>query len=224
MAKDKAKLSDFRVQERNVNKHRLRGLKALRDTIDEGGWVGAITTAANGETFAGSARLEVSYDRFGQEIEPITVHTTGDRPVIVIRDDIPTASDPKAVKLGVADNRISELNYDPDIELLIEINDEIIQLDDLYYEDELSALVASNEEQEDQEDQDEGTNDPNEVWQGMPEFNGSPLAEKSIQVHFESMDDYYKFAELVQQKLTDKTKFVWFPPRFDPLNEVYVAE
>jgi hypothetical protein len=140
MAKDKAKLSDFRVQERNVNKHRLRGLKALRDTIDEGGWVGAITTAANGETFAGSARLEVSYDRFGQEIEPITVHTTGDRPVIVIRDDIPTASDPKAVKLGVADNRISEINYDPDIELLIEINDEIIQLDDLYYEDELAAF------------------------------------------------------------------------------------
>jgi hypothetical protein len=145
------KLSDFRVQERNVNKHKPRGLKALRDTIDEGGWVGAITTAANGETFAGSARLEVSYDRFGQEIEPITVHTTGDRPVIVIRDDIPTASDPKAVKLGVADNRISEINYDPDIELLIEINDEIIQLDDLYYEDELAALVASNEEQGDNE-------------------------------------------------------------------------
>jgi hypothetical protein len=66
----------------------------------------------------------------------------------VIRDDIPTASDPKAVKLGVADNRISEINYDPDIELLIEINDEIIQLDDLYYEDELAALVANNEEQE----------------------------------------------------------------------------
>lgn len=151
MAKDKAKLSDFTVQQKNVNRHKTRGMKALRDTIDEGGWVGAITTAANGETFAGSARLEVSYDRFGHEIEPITVHTTGDRPVIVIRDDIPTASDPKAVKLGVADNRISEINYDPDIELLIEINDEIIQLDDLYYEDELAALVASNEDEQSEE-------------------------------------------------------------------------
>jgi hypothetical protein len=148
MAKSKAKLSDFTVQSKNVNRHKNRGMKALSDTIENSGWIGAITTAANGETFAGSARLEVSYDRFGQEIEPITVHTTGDRPVIVIRDDIPTASDPKAVKLGVADNRISELNYDPDIELLIEINDEIIQLDDLYYEDELAALVARDQEEE----------------------------------------------------------------------------
>lgn len=159
MAKGKAKLSDFTVQQKNVNKHKPRGLKMLRDTIDDGGWVGAITTAANGETFAGSARLEVSYDRFGREIEPITVHTTGDRPVIVIRDDIPTASDPKAVKLGVADNRISEINYDPDIELLIEINDEIIQLDDLYYEDELAALVERDqiEDEEYLENTDRGT-------------------------------------------------------------------
>ena len=152
MAKSKAKLSDFTVQKSNVNKHKNRGMKALSDTIESSGWIGAITTAANGETFAGSARLEVSYDRFGDEIEPITVHTTGDRPVIVIRDDIPTASDPKAVKLGVADNRISELNYDPDIELLIEINDEIIQLDDLYFEDELAALVASNESEQSEDE------------------------------------------------------------------------
>lgn len=151
MAKDKAKLSDFTVQQKNVNRHKNRGMKALSDTIENSGWIGAITCAKNGETFAGSARLEVSYDRFGDEIEPITVHTTGDRPVIVIRDDIPTASDPKAVKLGVADNRISEINYDPDIELLIEINDEIIQLDDLYYEDELAALVASNESEQSQQ-------------------------------------------------------------------------
>jgi hypothetical protein len=221
MAKSKAKLSDFTVQSKNVNRHKNRGMKALSDTIENSGWIGAITTAANGETFAGSARLEVSYDRFGQEIEPITVHTTGDRPVIVIRDDIPTASDPKAVKLGVADNRISELNYDPDIELLIEINDEIIQLDDLYYEDELAALVASNE---DEQNQGEGTNDPNEVWQGMPEFNGDAVANKSIHVHFESMDDYYQFSELINQKLTDKTRSIWFPPKPESISQVYVTE
>lgn len=211
------RLSDFKVQQKNVNRHKTRGMKALRDTIDEGGWVGAITTAANGETFAGSARLEVSYDRFGHEIEPITVHTTGDRPVIVIRDDIPTASDPKAVKLGVADNRISEINYDPDIELLIEINDEIIQLDDLYFEDELTALVEA-----DQSDS-EGTNDPNEVWQGMPEFNSTALNYKQLIINFETMDDYYKFAELVGQKLTDKTRSIWIPKRITE-HTVYVEK
>jgi hypothetical protein len=139
------KLSDFTTQKANVNRHRVRGMGALENIISKEGWIGAITTAANGETFAGSARLEVSLDRFGQEIEPITVHTTGDRPVIVIRDDIPTADDPRAIRLGVGDNRISELNYDPDIELLSAIADEI-DISDMYFDDELAKLAEQKQE------------------------------------------------------------------------------
>ena len=199
MAKSKAKLSDFTVQQKNVNRHKNRGMKALSDTIDNGGWIGAITTAANGETFAGSARLEVSYDRFGDEIEPITVHTTGDRPVIVIRDDIPTASDPKAVKLGVADNRISEINYDPDIELLIEINDEIIQLDDLYYEDELAALVESNEQEQSEEtliNTDRGSN-PKEDEEG---YLNSSVRQFVLTYTIEEHDLVLGFFELLMSR------------------------
>ncbi len=139
------KLSDFTTQKANVNRHKVRGMGALENIISKEGWIGAITTAANGETFAGSARLEVSLDRFGDEIEPITVHTTGDRPVIVIRDDIPTADDPRAIRLGVGDNRISELNYDPDIELLQETA-QIIDISDLYFEDELAKLAEQKQE------------------------------------------------------------------------------
>lgn len=139
------KLSDFTTQKANVNRHKVRGMGALENIISKEGWIGAITTAANGETFAGSARLEVSLDRFGDEIEPITVHTTGDRPVIVIRDDIPTADDPRAIRLGVGDNRISELNYDPDIELLSAIADEI-DISDMYFDDELAKLAEQKQE------------------------------------------------------------------------------
>lgn len=211
------KLSDFTLQKANVNRHKVRGMGMLDNVIATDGWQGAITVAANGETFAGSARLEVSYDRFGEDTEPITVHTTGDRPVIVIRDDIPTADDPRAIRLGIADNRISELNYDPDIELLAAIAEEV-DISDMYFEDELAALVARDQ------NEDEGTNDPVEVWQGMPEFNGDAIANKSIHVHFESMDDYYQFAELVNQKLTDKTRSIWFPPKPESIAQVYVAE
>jgi len=141
------KLSDFTTQKANVNRHKVRGMGMLDNVIAKDGWQGAITVAANGETFAGSARLEVSYDRFGEDTEPITVHTTGDRPVIVIRDDIPTADDPRAIRLGIADNRISELNYDPDIELLSAIAEEV-DISDMYFEDELAALVARDSEDE----------------------------------------------------------------------------
>jgi hypothetical protein len=120
MAKSKAKLSDFRTQERNLNKHRPRGMGMLDNVIAKDGWQGAITTAANGETFAGSARLEVAQERFGDESEPIVFDIDGTRPVILRRVDIPTADDPRAIRLGIADNRISEVNYDLDIDLLQE--------------------------------------------------------------------------------------------------------
>jgi hypothetical protein len=148
------KLSDFTTQKANVNRHKVRGMGALENIISKEGWIGAITTAANGETFAGSARLEVSLDRFGDEIEPITVHTTGDRPVIVIRDDIPTADDPRAIRLGVGDNRISELNYDPDIELLSAIAEEV-DISDMYFESELAALVDADRREENEEQKEE---------------------------------------------------------------------
>lgn len=130
------KLSDFRVQKRNLNKHRPRGMKMLADVIEKDGWQGGITVAANGETFAGSARLEVATNQFGEDAEPIMVHTNGDRPVVIVRDDIPDANHPKAVRLGIADNRISEINYDADYELLAEISDEI-DISDMYDDDEL---------------------------------------------------------------------------------------
>jgi hypothetical protein len=90
------------------------------------------------------------------------VHTTGDRPVIVIRDDIPTADDPRAIRLGVGDNRISELNYDPDIELLSAIADEV-DISDMYFPDELAALVDA-----DQSEDEEDNVDDKELRLGIP--------------------------------------------------------
>ena len=138
------KLSDFKTQKKNINKHKPRGMAMLDNVIGKDGWQGGITVAANGETFAGSARLEVATNRFGADAEPIMVHTNGDRPVIIVRDDIPDANHPKAVRLGIADNRISEINYDADYELLAEISDEI-DISDMYDDDE---LMGDGEESE----------------------------------------------------------------------------
>ena len=149
MAKSKAKLSDFRTQERNLNRHKPRGMGMLDNIIAKDGWQSAITVANDNQVFAGSARLEVAQERFGDESEPIVFDIDGTRPVILRRVDIPTADDPRAIRLGIADNRISELNYDPDIELLSAIAEEV-DISDMYFEDELAALVEAdrNEEQD----------------------------------------------------------------------------
>ena len=144
------KLSDFQTQKRNLNKHRPRAMGMLDNIISKEGWIGAITVANDGETFAGSARLETAQERFGDESEPIVFDIDGTRPVILRRVDIPTADDPRAIRLGIADNRISELNYDPDIELLSAIAEEV-DISDMYFEDELAALVERDQQPESSE-------------------------------------------------------------------------
>lgn len=141
----KEKLSDFRTQEKNLNRHRPRGMGQLSNIISKEGWQSAITVAANNETFSGSARLETAQELFGDESEPIVFDIDGTRPVILRRIDIPTADDPRAIRLGIADNRINEVNYDLDVELLQETA-QIIDISDLYFDDELAKLAEQKQE------------------------------------------------------------------------------
>jgi hypothetical protein len=143
-SEEKPKLSDFRTQVRNTNRHRPRGMGLLDNVISKEGWQGAITVAANNETFSGSARLEVAQERFGEDSEPIVFDIDGTRPVILRRIDIPTADDPKAIRLGIADNRVAEVNLDYDSEVLAELVQEV-DLSDLFFENELETLLEGQD-------------------------------------------------------------------------------
>ena len=51
-----------------------------------------------------------------------------------------------------------------------------------------------------------------EHWQGMPEYNQKDKKPwKTIFVHFSSEKDMFDFAKLVDQKMTTRTKFIWYP-------------
>ena len=109
----------FIPQQKNANKHTAYGLRLLEKSIQEDGFIDAQTAAADGEVISGSARLEVSAEKFGN-VEPIIVHSDGTRPIIVIRDDIPNASHARAKRLSVAANQIAKVDFDPDWGLLQE--------------------------------------------------------------------------------------------------------
>lgn len=173
----------------------------LDNSIARAGWIGAMTAAADGEVFDGSARLETSYTRFGEEVEPIVVETDGSRPVIVKRTDIPTADDPKAVELSIAANRIAQVDLDFDPEVLAEYGEEI-DLSQFWNDAELGQLLSDSS----------GMVNPEDMWQGMPEFEQEDAgAFKSIKVNFYNLEDMEEFARLVGQKITEKTKFINFP-------------
>jgi hypothetical protein len=64
-------------------------------------------------------------------------------------------------------------------------------------------------------------------WQSMPEFIQEDLEPfQSILVHFETEEDRIEFSKLVNQKITSKTRFIWFPKveRANLLKEICTDE
>ena len=137
----KAKLGQFRTQRLNANKHTPRGLGMLSESIGKDGWIGAVTVAADNETFDGSARLEVLADAM-PSAEPIVVETDGTRPVIVRRTDIPNTDDARAKRLGIGANRIQQADLDFDADVLAALASDI-DLTQFWNKDELAELLKS---------------------------------------------------------------------------------
>ncbi len=54
--------------------------------------------------------------------------------------------------------------------------------------------------------------DPDEEWVGMPEFDQpDAMPYRTIKVHFNAEEHVQRFAKLLQQPITDKTKSIRFP-------------
>lgn len=57
-----------------------------------------------------------------------------------------------------------------------------------------------------------GETDPAAEWQGMPELKQEDQsAFQSVVIHFKTQQAVNKFAKLIKQQITPKTKYLWFP-------------
>jgi len=106
----------------------------------------------------------------------------------------------------IADNRIAEL-AEPDMteikDLLQELDTgafdmDITGFDKIILEQMMTAAPPPTFDSE---------------WKGMPSFSNEPDAVKSIVVHFDSLENVHRFAEFVQQEISDTTKSIWYPKR-----------
>jgi DNA modification methylase len=158
------RLSDLKPQLRNANKHTSYGLRLMEQSIQADGFIDAQTAAADGEIISGSARLELEGDKFA-DVEPIIIHSDGQRPIIVVRDDIPNANHPRARRLSVAANQIAKADYDPDGALLKEWAGEDAQIKKMFADDEWRELTGEEKEQTDAEPQIDRAEALLEKWQ-----------------------------------------------------------
>jgi ParB-like nuclease domain len=175
---------------RNARTHSDAQISQIAASIREWGWTMPVLVDEAGTIIAGHGRVLAAYQ--------LAIETV---PVMVARG----WTDAQRRLYTLADNKLT-LNSGWDAGMLklemIDLRDMGVDLSLSGFADfELQPLFKL------------GVTDPDGEWQGMPEFDQKDkTAFRSIVVHFSDQAGVDAFAQLIEQTVTEKTKFVWFPP------------
>lgn len=191
----------------NANKGTEYGQHLIEKSLRELGAGRSILLDKNNRIIAGNKTVENAAN-IGLE-NVIIVETTGDQIVAVKRMDIDLDSK-QGRELALSDNATSKANLAWDEAAVQAINEQW----DIKPED---WGVKANA----------GENNPEDEWEGMPAFGGEDQSGiKQLIIHFKTMDDYFLFGVMINQKLSEKTKSIWYPEieRGSQTDHVYKEE
>jgi len=193
MTEKKAK--KITLDPRNARTHPDRNRSAVEKSLRELGAGRSIVVDRDGVIVGGNAVYEQAV-KLGIPVKEI--ETNGDELIVVRRVDLAT-DDPRRKALALADNQIGTLGEWDDVVL----GDLLGELEDIDFDvmgfGEMGPFAI-------------GENDADEEWQGMPEFEQEDKSGfRKIIVHFNDQAGVDEFAALVGQKLSDKTRYMWFP-------------
>lgn len=138
----------------NTNRGKERGKAALDKSLQQSGFHRGIVVSKDGTVVNGNHAYESASET--QTVKAwIEVETEGDVGVATKRIDWDSADDPAAVLAAIADNRVSELNFDLDPEMF-RVSLEKLEIADLELPDELYTpgeieFQLSQFEEEDEE-------------------------------------------------------------------------
>lgn len=159
---------------------------ALAGVLSEVGWVQrVIVNQQTGHVVDGHARIGLAISR-------------GEPTVPVVYVDL--APDEEAKVLATLDPLGAMAGTDRDVleQLLAEV-----QTDDAAVQAVLDGLSAKNGLL--------APDDPQAEWQGMPAYEREPLAARTIHVHFKTEEAAQDFGRLLDQPITEATRFLWHP-------------
>lgn len=197
-------LKDLTPYVRNARTHDDRQVLQLVASIEEFGWTNPILIDERGEIIAGHGRV-LAAEQMGIASVP-TITLSG-------------LTDAQKAAYRIADNRLP-LNAGWNGELLkleiealqdVEFDVGLLGFSDL----ELGDILGVEPD------------DPNEHWVGMPAFDQeNNNGVRQLIVHFETDADVALFAQLVQQQITAKTKYIWYPEhkRESTVNKAYISD
>lgn len=189
---------------RNAMLHDEVQVAQLVESIKEFGWTNPILIDEAGEIIAGHGRVLAAEQLGVDPVPTITLSGLTDAQIRAYR---------------LADNRLPRNAYWDEKLLSLEIQ-ELKELDfDIdkigFTEAEVSKLLNIDPD------------DINEHWVGMPDFHQSDQNGcRQLIVHFETAIDVQNFAALIGQRITDKTKYLWYPEQHRDLvsDKAYVSD
>jgi hypothetical protein len=192
------KLSDLKQDTMNANKGTPRGRKVLASSLEQYGAGRSVLIDRDGNLIAGNKTAQQAANAGIEDV--IVVQTDGTQLVAVQRTDL-SMDDPKALGLAVADNRSSEVGLQWDADVLKELSVDL-DLQPYFTEAEFADLTGTALPDPD---------DAEDEWDGMPEADNEDVAKRHLTIHFLTEQDVQDFANLIQQSITDKTKYIWYP-------------
>jgi hypothetical protein len=181
VTKKPSTIEDFQPDPANANKGTPRGHGIIEHSIRQYGAGRSGLAAADGTMIAGSQTLE-EMAALGMKVKP--VYTRGDEWVVVVREDLAPDS-PEARALAVADNRASEVGLAWDAGVLAGLADEGVDLSGLFFEDELSVILA---EQPD-------ANEWGEAFGGLPDGDRAPFQQMTFTLSDEQAEQVKRAIE-----------------------------
>jgi len=197
MKKELKTLSDLKAAEYNPRTISPSALKGLGYSLEEfGDLSGIVFNKKTGNLVCGHQRVTALQEKYGNApIEDNILKANGHAfPIRIV--DWPRD---KEIAANIAANT-------PEIqgEFTIELQDLLSQVEtdlpELFENLKFDALKIEEF-------------DPNEHWQGMREFKQESLAHRTIYIHFENEEDIKDFSRLLNQKITNQTKYLWFPEK-----------
>lgn len=132
------KIADLIPDDRNANLGTERGRYMIERSLSKSKAGRSILVDKNGKIIAGNKTTEAAFE-MGIE-DAVFIQTDGTKLVVHQRIDLDLDNDPEARELAIADNRTSEISYNPDPEILLEIGQEI-DLSDYYTQGEMDDLL-----------------------------------------------------------------------------------
>jgi ParB-like chromosome segregation protein Spo0J len=173
----------------NPRQHSLEQVEQLAASIREWGWTNPILVDEDGTIIAGHGRV-MAAKQLGLAAVPTMVAKGW--------------SEAQRSAYVLADNKLT-LNATWDVELL---RQEFTRLEGLEFDLGLTGFSQVEIESTLGQPLELGE----DAWQDMPEYEHEDQTSwHKVIVHFANAEDLARFARLVEQSLTDKTRSIWYP-------------